>query len=592
MKHHISDLIRITAAAVALALSLSGILPYTILPVAATLICGYPMFKEAFDAIRKRHMTMELSMSIAVLATLTVGQYTTGLVITLFVLVAELLEHLIVDRGHDALTSLATLLPQTAKDLQPGDLVVVRPGAHIPVDGIVLKGNSFVNQAAITGESLPVEKGPNSEVLAGTINQDGVLEIIATSIGKETIFGRIIGVMESVQSNQSPIEKTADKLAARLVYFALGGALITYLVTRDINATISALVVAGACGVAAGTPLAILAGIGRAAREGVVIKGGIYLEQLAQADTVLLDKTGTLTLNKAIVTDVSSFNGIDSRELLQLLSTGEQHSDHPLANAIMEAAKKENIQPGAYENYNYLPGKGLQFSQRKKDYLIGNTNLFAEKKINLGTAELWLETARQNGETTVLIGNDQHILGGVRIVDVIRPEAREAISGLHDHQLHTILLSGDNTASVNVTGRQIRVDEAVGNLLPTDKLNYIQQLKAAGKKVIMVGDGINDAPALMEANVGIAMGTASNIAFESADMVLTNNDLRKVGVAIGIAKQCMQVIRFNFLGTIIVDAIGIVLAFLGYLSPMTAAMIHVISELIFILNSARLFRKP
>ncbi|RFM31418.1 heavy metal translocating P-type ATPase [Chitinophaga silvisoli] len=591
MKNHLSDLIRIAGAAVALTLSLLGILPYMIIPVAATLICGYPMFKEAFDAIRERHMTMELSMSIAVLAALAAEQYTTGLVITLFVLVAELLEHLIVDRGRDALTGLAALLPQTAKDLQPGDTVVVRPGAHIPVDGIVLKGNSFVNQAAITGESLPVEKGPNSEVLAGTINQDGVLEVIATSIGKDTIFGRIIGVMESVQSSQSPIEKTADKLAARLVYFALGGALITWLVTHNMNATISALVVAGACGVAAGTPLAILAGIGRAAREGVVIKGGVYLEQLAKADTVLLDKTGTLTLNKAIVTDVSSFNGIDSRRLLQLLSTGEQHSDHPLAGAIMEAAKNEDIQPGAYDNYNYLPGKGLQFSQENEYYLIGNTGLFEEKKIDVGIAAPWLESAREQGESTVLIGTHEHILGGVRLVDLMRPEAREAISDLHDHHLKIILLSGDHTASVSVTGRKLRVDEAVGNLLPTDKLAYIQQLKAAGKKVIMVGDGINDAPALMEAHVGIAMGTASNIAFESADMVLTNNDLRKVGVAIGIAKQCMNVIQFNFWGTIIVDAVGIVLAFMGYLSPMAAAMIHVISELIFILNSARLFRK-
>ncbi|OMP76643.1 cation-translocating P-type ATPase [[Flexibacter] sp. ATCC 35208] len=591
MKYHLSDLIRIAGAALALALSLSGYLPYIIIPVAATLICGYPMFKEAFDAIRERHMTMELSMSIAVLATLLVGQYTTGLVITLFVLVAELLEHLIVDRGRDALTGLAALMPQTAKDLQPGDTVVVKPGSHIPVDGIVLKGNSFVNQAAITGESLPVEKSINSEVLAGTINQDGVLEIIATSVGKDTIFGRIIGVMESIQATQSPIEKTADKLAARLVYFALGGALITYLVTHNINATISALVVTGACGVAAGTPLAILAGIGRAAREGVVIKGGVYLEQLAQADTVILDKTGTLTLNKAVVTDVTSFNGIGRNMLLTLLSTGEQHSDHPLAAAIMDAAKKEAILPVDYDTYNYLPGKGLEFSRQNTRYLIGNAGLFTENNINLHAAEQWLDTARQNGESTVLIGNDQHILGGARIIDVVRSEACEAISDLHDHHLRTILLSGDNTASVAGIGKSLRVDEAVGNLLPTDKLGYISSLKSRGHKVIMVGDGINDAPALMEANVGIAMGTSSHVAFESADMVLTNNDLRKVATAIAIAKKCMNVIQFNFWGTIIVDAIGIVLAFLGYLSPMTAAMIHVGSELIFILNAARLFRK-
>lgn len=589
MKYHLTDLIRIAGAA--LALGLSFYLPYIFLPVAATLICGYPMFKEAFDAIRERHMTMELSMSIAVLATLLVGQYTTGLVITLFVLAAELLEHLIVDRGRDALTGLAALMPQTAKDLQPGDIVVVRPGAHIPVDGIVLKGNSFVNQAAITGESLPVGKGPESEVLAGTINQDGVLEIRATSVGKDTIFGRIIGVMETVQSSQSPIEKTADKLAAKLVYFALGGALITYVVTHDLNATISALVVAGACGVAAGTPLAILAGIGCAAREGLVIKGGVYLEQLATADTVILDKTGTLTLNKAVVTDVTSFNGIGHPALLQLLSTGEQHADHPLAAAIMEAAKKENIQPGTYESYQYLPGKGMQFSQQNTEYLIGNVSLLAENGIDLEIAAQWLNTARDKGETTVLVANHKHLLGGVRIVDVVRSEAREAISDLHDHHLQAILLSGDHPASVTSIGKLLRVDEAIGNLLPTDKLAYIQQMKASGKKVIMVGDGINDAPALMEANVGIAMGTGSNIAFESADMVLTNNDLRKVAAAIAIAKKCMKVIQFNFWGTIIIDAIGIVLAFLGYLTPMTAALIHVCSELVFILNSARLFGK-
>ncbi|WPQ60501.1 cation-translocating P-type ATPase [Chitinophaga sancti] len=591
MKYHLSDLIRIAGAALALGLSLSGFLPYIIIPVAATLICGYPMFKEAFDAIRERHMTMELSMSIAVMATLLVGQYTTGLVITLFVLIAELLEHLIVDRGRDALTGLAALMPQTAKDLQPGDTVVVKPGSHIPVDGIVLKGNSFVNQAAITGESLPVEKSLNSEVLAGTINQDGVLEIIATSVGKDTVFGRIIGVMESIRTTQSPIEKTADKLAARLVYFALGGAVITYLITHNINATISALVVTGACGVAAGTPLAILAGIGRAAREGVVIKGGVYLEQLAQADTVILDKTGTLTLNQAVVTDITSFDGIGRNMLLTLLSTGEQHSDHPLAGAIMDAAKKEAILPVDYDTYNYLPGKGLEFSRQNTRYLIGNAGLFAENNIDLHVAQQWLDTARQNGESTVLISNDQHILGGARIIDVIRSEAREAISDLHDHHLRTILLSGDNAASVAGTGKSLRVDEAIGNLLPADKLGYISSLKSRGHKVIMVGDGINDAPALMEANVGIAMGTSSHVAFESADMVLTNNDLRKVATAITIARKCMNVIQFNFWGTIIVDAIGIVLAFLGYLSPMTAAMIHVGSELIFILNAARLFRK-
>ncbi len=606
--HHKADLIRIGGTALALLISLSGVwktvISVDVVAIAATLIGGFPMFKEAFEAIRSRRMTMELSMSIAVLATLAIGQYTTGLVITLFVLIAELLEHLTVDQGRGVLKKLAELLPQSAvirrggqeiqvpvHELRPGDSIIVKPGGRIPVDGIVTKGISFVDQSAITGESIPVEKIPGVEVLAGTVNQAGVLEINATGIGKDSTFGRIIDVIEAAQQSQSPIEKTADKLAARLVYFAFAGALATFLVTHNMTATISALIVAGACGVAAGTPLAILAGIGRTARDGIIVKGGVYLEQLAAADTVVLDKTGTLTLGQPVVTDIACFDGISRTTVLILLATAEQHAEHPLASAILQQAKKEAIAPRQYEALDYLPGRGLRCRINHNDYLVGNLSLLEESGIAYSAALPWIDEQKEKGNTMIMLSSGHQLLGGVSIADVIRPEAREAVSEIRDRHMHIVLLSGDYAAVAQAAGRALAVDEAVGDLLPIEKLGYIRKLKSAGRKVVMVGDGINDAPALMEANVGIAMGAGTDVAFESADMILTTNDLRKVGTAIAISRQCMGVIRFNFWGTIAVDSAGILLALLGYLTPMAAALIHVSSEMFFILNSARLFRK-
>lgn len=607
--HHKADLIRIGATAIALGISLSGVwkavISFDIIAIAATLIGGFPMFKEAFEAIRQRRMTMELSMSIAVLATLLISQYRTGLAITLFVLVAELLEHLTVDNGRNVLKKLADLLPQAAtirKDdkettvpintLQPGDQVIVRPGTRIPVDGIVTKGNSFVDQAAITGESLPVEKTPGKEVLAGTVNQSGVLELKATSIGRETRFGKIIQVIEAAQEGQAPIEKTADKLAARLVYFALAGAVLTYIITRNMTATIAALVVAGACGVAAGTPLAILAGIGRCAREGIIVKGGIYLEQLAHLDTVVLDKTGTLTLGQPKVIGILPFNGRTEQQLLQILATGEQHSEHPLAQCILDKAKQENVYPRPYEGLEYLPGKGLSVRANGHEFYIGNNVLLEEKGVNVPeTAQDLMEDEKSRGYSIVLIADKTKLVGGVTIADTVRPEASSAISTFRDYSISSIsLLSGDAGPAVEAMGRALNLDEAIGDMLPEDKLEYIKRMKTQGRKVMMVGDGINDAPALVEATVGVAMGAGTDIAFESADLILPTNNLLKVAVAMSIGRQVMNVIHFNFWGTVIVDSIGIVLAFCGWLSPMGAAMIHVSSELLFILNSARLFK--
>lgn len=620
VKKYKTDLTRIILMTLALLLSwlevwsrLVGIVSIDFIALAATLIGGYPMYEEAFEAIRKRKMTMELSMSIAVIATLLIGSFFTGLVITFFVLIAELLEDLTVDRGRKVIEKLVKLLPDkisvrrsdseieiNLSEVNLDDTVIVKPGARIPVDGEVVKGNSYVDQSSITGESLPAEKLEGFSVFAGTINsggsrfagQTGVLEVKPTKIGKDTTFGKIIEIIEKAEKSKAPIQKTADKLAARLVYFAFAGAILTFVFTRDIHSTISALIVAGACGVAAGTPLAILAGIGRTAKEGIIVKGGIYLEQLGKVNTIVLDKTGTLTLGIPKVVSIKSFNGYKEDEVLRIAATAEQHSEHPLANAILTKAREIGATVDKYENIKYFPGKGIICSENGNKIFVGNSSFLKENFVELNfDVTNYLDGKKESGETEVFVANNGIVLGAISIADVLRDEAMQAVKELKKLGNGSILLTGDSLSIANKIGEELKVDEVFGEMLPHQKLEKIQQLNQNGRIVAMVGDGINDAPALIEANVGIAMGTATAVALESADIALANNNLNKIVEAIKISRQCLNVISFNFWGTIAIDTAGVALAFMGYLTPLLAALIHVVSELVFILNSARLFSK-
>ncbi|HVU93675.1 MAG TPA: cation-translocating P-type ATPase [Puia sp.] len=607
--HHKEDLIRIGAVTIALLLSWLGAWKYVasfdFIAILATLVGGYPMFKEAFENIRERRMTMELSMSIAVIATLAIQQYFTGLVITFFVLIAEFLEHLLVSQGRNVIEKLIALLPRKATvrrgqiesesditDIQPDDIVIVKPGASIPVDGIIVKGNSFVDQSSLTGESIPVEKTQGLEVFAGTLNQSGILEVQVKRVGQDTTFGRIIAIIEEAEQSRAPIQKTADKLAARLVYLALAGAAITWLFTHNAVSAIAALVAAGACGVAAGTPLAVLAGIGRVAKEGIIVKGGVYLEQLATVDTVILDKTGTLTLGEPAVMNVECFNGISKEEVLQLAASVEQHSEHPIAAAINSKAKTDKLPLFSYTNVQYLPGQGMIGIINNDEILVGNSNLAAQKAGDFDTAvSAYLGREREKGYTTVFVLQNNTIAGAISVADVIRPEARQAIEAMKKLDCRVLLLTGDQKTVATAVARSLGVDEVYAEMLPAEKMEKVRALMQSGKKIAMVGDGINDAAALAEATVGIAMASGTAVALESADMTLMNNNLLKIAEALQISRQCMNVILFNFWGTVIVDICGISLAFAGYITPLGAALIHVISELTFILNSARLFRK-
>ncbi|HTT19141.1 MAG TPA: cation-translocating P-type ATPase [Candidatus Sulfotelmatobacter sp.] len=567
------------------------------LGIAGVLVGGFPIFAEAFENLRERRMTMELSMTLALLAALVIGEFFTALIITLFVLVAEVLEGLTVNRGRQAIADLLQYLPSTAVVLlngefvecpigavNPGDRVLIRPGSRIPVDGKVVVGTSSVEEAAITGEPLPQEKTQGSSVYAGTMNQAGALEVKVEKVGRETTYGRIVEAVETAERSRAPIQKTADRLAGYLVYFALGAALLTFLLTHNARSTISVIIVAGACGIAAGTPLAILGAVGRAARQGAIIKGGLYLELLSRIDAVLLDKTGTVTLGVPSVREIVPAPGRSVSEVLQLAASVEHLSEHPLAAAVMAAAKQQNLEPFQATNFQYIVGRGVSASIDGRTVLVGSAAFLSGNGIGVPD-----ETTIEG--TSLLVADNSHFLGTVVVADTIRPEAIQAVTALRGMGLWLELLTGDTQQAAMELGKQAAFNRVSGQMLPEDKLRRVDELIAEKKTVAMIGDGINDAPALARAQVGVAMGSGTAVARESADVVLIGNDLSKFVETVRIARRCRSIIYQNFYGTLGVDTVGIILASVGLLNPLLAAFIHVTSELAFILNSTRLLAR-
>ncbi|MGZ6253321.1 MAG: heavy metal translocating P-type ATPase, partial [Candidatus Binataceae bacterium] len=540
---------------------------------------------------------MELSMSIAIIAAAGISQFFTALIITLFVLVAEVLERMTVSRGRRAIRDLMDFVPRsvTVRDasgireastdeLRVGDSVLVNPGGLVPIDGTVISGHSFLDQARITGESMSVEKLPGSVVYAGTINQSGALEIRVERIGRDTSYGRIIEAVEHAERSRAPVQQLADHLAGYLVYFALAAAAITFIITRDARSTISVIIVAGACGIAAGTPLAILGGIGRSARLGAIIKGGLYLETLGRVNTVVLDKTGTLTFGRTEVRAVVTAAGASEVEVLDAAASAEMRSEHPLGKAIINLAKAKNRSPREPQRFDYVPGRGIAAMVDGVATLVGNRGLLSDYSIEVPS------NFSASGDTSseIFVARDGRLLGAIVVADTVRPEAKRAIEALNRMGIRSVLLTGDTKPIAKLVAHELGISEVGADLLPEMKLARIKSLVAAGRIVAMVGDGINDAPALAEASVGVAMGSGTDVARESADVVLLGNDLLKFTETLAIARWTRRIIWWNFAGTLGIDMVGIALASVGLLSPTLAAFIHVTSELAFILNSARL----
>ena len=569
-------------------------LPWPVIGVVAVigLLLGcWPILVEAWEDVRAHRMSMELSMLIAIAAAAAIGAWTTALVITAFVLAAEILEDLSLGRGRDALSDLMAFLPTTVQvrdgvslksvplaSLMPGQIVVVSPGGGVPVDGVVIAGRSSLDQSRITGESMPVDVEAGANVYAGSVNQVGALEIRAERVGSDSSYGQIVETVRLAQSSQTPAQRLADRLAAWLVYLALAGALVTFLITRDLRSTISVVVVAGACGIAAGTPLAALAAIGRAARSGAYIKAGTYLERLSTIDTVIFDKTGTLTTGVLQVTDVAPAEGFEADELIAAAAAAEWYSEHPIGRAILSHAAGRGLTVEPASSFDYRPGYGLTARVGDHDIRVGNDRLVPDSPAMSAVAE--------SGAVRVACGD--RYAGSIMVADTVRDSARRCVADLHRLGMRVVMITGDNVVTARTVADEVGITDVRAQLLPADKVTAVEELTGAGRRVAMIGDGVNDAPALAKADVGIAMGTGTHIARETSDVVLISSDLADLTTTIGIARRARRIVLTNFIGTIAVDLVGMVLAAFGILGPVLAAIVHVGSESAFILNSARL----
>jgi heavy metal translocating P-type ATPase len=555
----------------------------------------WPVLREALANLLARRMTMELSMLIAIAAAAAIAEIFTALVVTLFVLVAEELEHLTIARGRRAIGDLVAFIPREARirrgeetltvpvdEVAIGDLVLVHPGEKLPVDGVVVEGRSLVDQSRITGESMPVEIAVGGTVYAGSINHMGALEIRVGRVGRDTSYGQIIEAVEAAEQSRAPVQKLADRMAGYLVYAAAIAAVLTWLITGNLRDTISVIIVAGACGIAAGTPIAILGGIGRAARLGAIIKGGIHLETLGRVDTLVLDKTGTLTLGQPGVEQILPAPGVDPLELLRLTAAAELHSEHPLARAVVEEANAQGLSVPEPSSAEFKLARGITAVVEGRIVLVGNRPLLEEAGVAVPPRDYPVVGS------DIVVAADGRFLGEIIVADALRPEAAAAMAALAGIGVRTLLFSGDTAMVATSVARQIGIAEAAGDMLPQDKLVRVRKLVEEGRVVGMVGDGVNDAPALTAASLGIAMGAGTDIAKESADIILIGNDLLKLVDTLLIARRTRRVIWQNFAGTLIVDAVGIGLAATGFLNPVIAAFIHVGSELLFLANAARM----
>ena len=588
----------------------------------------WPLLVEAAGDLRERRMSMELSMLLAIVAAAVIGEWVTALAVTVFALCAEVLEELSMDRGRDALTDLMSFLPQTARvvgapettesaesaeaaeasqsasitevpldEVRPGQVIALSPGGRVPVDGVVRTGRADVDQSRITGEALPVQVGPGDRVPAGSITR-GALELEVERVGEDSSYGRIVAAVRHAQSSRAPVQRLADRLAARIVYLALAAALVTFLVTRDVRATISVIIVAGACGVAAGTPLAVLAAIARAARCGAFVKDGTHLEQLSAVDTVVMDKTGTLTVGEPRVVSVRPTEAAAGEdEVLALAAAAEWNSEHPIGRAIYAEAAVRDLTVPVPGDVAYSPGAGVSTHIEGRRITVGRCRGQGHQaeRDTPGCEDEAALSAESDPEapsatSVVEVRANGQLLGTIALADRLRQGAATAVRDLGDMGLEVLMLTGDSAASarhvaglLGLTEEQVRAD-----LLPTDKEEVIDSLRRAGKRVAMVGDGVNDAPALGAADVGIAMGTGTDVAREAGDVVLVGSAPADLVETVRVARRARRIIMVNFVGTVVVDVVGMIAAGLGLLGPVAAALVHVVSESAFILNSARL----
>jgi Cd2+/Zn2+-exporting ATPase/Cu+-exporting ATPase len=570
------------------------------------LASGWPIFANVVRAALGRRVTSHTLMTLGVIAALAVGEWATAAVVVFFMRVGDYAERFTAEGARRAVKELTALSPQTARVARPegeeevpiarvalGDIVVVRPGELIPVDGEVVAGHATINQATITGESVPLEAGPGMPVYAATIAQLGSLRIRTTRVGPDTTFGRVVKLVEEAEAHRADVQRFADKFTGYYLPIVGGIALLTFLISRNPLATAAVLVVACSCSIALATPIAMLASIGGAARRGLLIKGGKYLETLAHADVLLIDKTGTLTLGAPQITDIVPLNGLAADAALRLAASAERYSEHPLAAALRAAAADRGLALSDPQSFTAVPGIGVQATVDAQRIEVGSGRLVAVGA-TAGDASLPAPAAAlvAEGKTLLYMARDGAPAAVFGAADTLRPEVPAALQQLGALGIrHVELLTGDNARTAAALAAQLGIAYRA-DLLPEDKIAVVKEYQARGHTVVMVGDGVNDAPALAQADVGIAMGAAgADVALEAAHIALMRSDWQLVPEVLGIAQRTMRVVKMNLAFTGVYNVVGLSLAAFGLLPPMLAAAAQSIPDLGILANSARLLRQ-
>ncbi|MGA1839712.1 MAG: FtsH protease activity modulator HflK [bacterium] len=571
-----------------------------------TLIGGYKIFYNALSELLEKRISVDLAIGIAAIAALAIKQYLAAAEVIFIMLIGEALEMYAVDKTRSAIKNLIDLAPKTARvrredivqevtldEVRVGETVICKPGEKIPVDGRVSHGVSSVDQSSITGESMPVEKQVGSEVFSGTINQLGLLEIQVEKVGEGTLLSRIIHMVEEAQEKKAPFQKTADRYAVYFVPIILCLAALTFLFSRDWIRAVSVLIIACPCALVLATPTAVVAGIGRLAREGILVKGGMHLETVGKIDTLVLDKTGTVTQGQPRIIDIIPQGKYNREGILELAASAENCSEHLLAHLIVEKAKEEGITIHKASTSQVLPGRGIIINLGKKRIVVGNQKMLEENGIRLTDEQILdLDKIDQLGLTPILVAEGNHLAGIISIEDSVRPEASEAIHSLRNLGISDLqMLTGDNPKVAKVIAERVGIKNVWANLLPDQKAEHIKKLQAEGRKIAMVGDGINDAPSLSVADVGISMSEiGTDIAIEAADIILMSDDLNKLQEAVLTGKRTVRTIKQNiFYFAVIFNLLAVGTAsFFTFLTPVWAAIVHQISSLLVVGNSLRL----
>ncbi len=573
------------------------------LPALAIALGGWPVFRNVLQAARQRQITSHTLMTLGVVAAAGIGQWTTAALLVFFMRFGDWIEGLTTARSRQALQTLIAQQPARARvvrdgqevevpvgQIVAGDVVAVRPGERIPVDGAVVLGSAPVDQAAITGESVPVDKLLGDRVFAATIVQGGFLHVKATGVGQDTAFAHIVRLVEEAETHKAPVQRFADRFAAYYTPLVLGIAGLTYLVTGQLLNAVAVLVVTCACAITMATPVVVLASVGAAARRGLLIKGGLTLEALARVDTLVMDKTGTLTWGEPAVTEVVPLNGLARTGLLQSVAAVEARSEHPLARALVRAARTEGLAMPEVDQFTAVAGRGAQAALAGVTGPVGNRRLLDEQGIGVNAAA---ETAAQAleaaGQTVFFAARAGETVGLVALADTVRPEVKDALAALRRLGVRRqILLTGDHERVAAAVAGELGLEYRAG-LLPDDKIRFVRDLQAAGARVLMMGDGVNDAPALAQADVGMAMGlVGTDVALEAAGIALLRDDWRLVPEAVRLSRRATRTIRQNLGFTAVYNLLGITLAFLGILPPVWAAAAQSIPDIAIMLNSARL----